>query len=323
MTLCRRDFLHLALGSATLPVLSKTVQAQTYPSRSVRFIVGFPAGSGADIVARLLGQSLSERLGQRFAVENRPGAGSNVGTELVARAPPDGYTLLLVGSTNAISASLYPDLNFDFLRDIVPVAGVARGPFIMVINPSLPTRTVPEFVAYAKANPGKITMASPGVGSGNHIFGALFAMMSGIDLVHIPYRGGFLPDLLSGQVQISFTPIQLVVEYIRTGKLRALAVTGGVRLDMLPEIPTVGEFLPGYEASGWLGVGAPKNTPIEIVERLNKEISALVTNPAFAPRLVAFGNVPMPMKPTELGTFITSETEKWSTVIRAGNIKPE
>jgi tripartite-type tricarboxylate transporter receptor subunit TctC len=323
MKLPRRRLLHLAVGAAVLPAVSRATRADTYPSRPVRIVVGLPAGLTPDIVARLMGQWLSERLGQQFVIENRPGASSNIGTEIVVRAPPDGYTLLLVNSANAFNATLYPNLNFNFIRDIAPIAGIGRTRFVMAVNPSLPAETVPQFIAYAKANPGKINMASAGDGTPNHIFGELFKLMTGVDLVHVPYRSSYLPDLLGGQVQLAFTPMTTVIEYIQTGKLRALAVTSATRAEVLPDIPTLGEFVPGYEASGWLGIGAPKGTSTEVIDLLNNEINAGLADPKLRARLTELGNVPMPTTPADFGKFIAEETEKWGKVIRAANIKPE
>jgi tripartite-type tricarboxylate transporter receptor subunit TctC len=291
----------------------------------VRIIVPFAAAGAFDIMARLVGQWLSERLGQQFVVENRPGAGSNVGTETVVRAPADGYTLLLVGPSSAINATLYDKLNFDFIRDIAPVAGVIRGPYVMVVNPSVQAKTVPEFIAYAKANPGKINMGSPGVGTTPHVAGELFKMMTGVDMVHVPYRGAgpTLVDLIAGQVQVSFASMPSSVGYIRTGKLRGLAVTTATRSEALPDVPTVGEFVPGYEASGWYGIGAPKNTPAEIVEKLNKEINAALADPNMKVRLAELGGTVLAGSPAEFGKLITEETDKWGQVIRALNIKVE
>ena len=297
--------------------------AQVYPARPVRIIVGFPAGNAPDIVARLVGQRLSERLGQQFVIENRPGAGSNIATEFVVRAPPDGYTLLLATAANAINATLYSNLNFDFVREIAPVATIGRSRFVMVVNPALPAKTVPEFIAYAKANPGKINMASPGIGSSPHIFGALFEMLAGVDLVHVPYRGSIMADLLSGQVQVYFSSTSSSIGYIRTGKLRALAVTTATRVEVLPDIPAMDEFVPGYEASGWNGVGAPKRTSTEIIEKLNNEISAVVADPEMKARLVGLGVEPMSMTPAEFGKLIADEAAKWGKVIRAAHIKAE
>jgi tripartite-type tricarboxylate transporter receptor subunit TctC len=319
----RRQFLHLAAGACALPALPRVARAQTYPTQPVRLIVGFPAGNASDILARLIAQSLSERLGQQFVVENRPGAGGNVGTEIVTRALPDGYTLLVVLSSNAYSATLYDNLNFNFIRDIAPVASIVDAPYAMVVNPSVPAKTVPEFIAYAKANPGKLNMASAGIGGATHVFGELFMMMAGVNLLHVPYRGNFMPDLLGGQVQVVFAPITHLIEYIRTGKLRALAVTSATRSVALPDIPTMGEFVPGYAASGWYGIGAPKKTPTNIVDMLNKQINAALADPKMKARLADLGAVPMSMTPAEFGKFIAGETDKWSKVIRAANIKPE
>jgi tripartite-type tricarboxylate transporter receptor subunit TctC len=319
----RRQFLHLAVGAAALPVLSRNASAQTYPTRSVRLIVGYPAGNASDIFSRLMAQSLSGRLGQQFVVENRPGAGGNVGTEVVVRASPDGYTLLLVLTSNAINATLYANLNFDFIRDIAPVASMVDAPYAMVVNPLVPAKSVPEFIAYAKANPGKLNMASAGIGGATHVFGELFMRMAGVNLLHVPYRGNFMPDLLGGQVQVLFAPITHSIEYIRTGKLRALAVTTATRSAALPEIPTVAEFVPGYEASGWYGIGAPKNTPTEIIDRLNQEINAALADPKMKGQLADLGAVPMSMTSAEFGKFIAAETEKWAKVIEAAKIKPE
>jgi len=319
----RRHFLHLAAGTAALPAVSRIARAQTYPTRPVHLIVGFPAGSGGDTLARLMGQWLSERLGQQVIVDNRPGAGSNIGTELVVRAPPDGYTLLMVVLTSAMSAMLYDNLNFNFIRDIAPVASFGRSPFVMVVNPSFPAKTVAEFIAYAKANPGKINMASSGNGSSAHVFGELFKAMAGVDLVHVPYRGSFFPDLLGGQVQVAFNPIPAVIGYIRAGELRALAVTSATRSEALPDILTVGDFVPGYEASGWEGVGAPRNTPAEIIDKLNKEMNAVLADPKTKARLADLGDLSTPMTPDEFRKFIADETEKWGKVIRAANIKAE
>ena len=319
MKLSRRQFLHLAPGAAALPVLSRNASAQTYPTRLVRLIVGFPAGNASDIFARLIAQSLSERLGRQFVVENRPGAGGNVGTEVVVRASPDGYTLLLVLTSNAINTTLYANLNFDFIRDIAPVASIVDAPYAMVVNPSVPAKSVPEFIAYAKANPGKLNMASAGIGGATHVFGELFMKMAGVNLLHVPYRGNFMPDLLGGQVQVVFAPITHSIEYVRTGKLRALAVTSAA----LQETPTVAEFVRGYEASGWYGIGAPKNTPTEIIDRLNKEINAALADPKMKARLADLGAVPMSMTPAEFGKFIADETEKWAKVVQTADIKPE
>ena len=319
----RRQFLHLVAGAFALSALPHVTRAKTYPTHSVHLIVGFPAGNASDILGRLIAESLSERFGQQFVVENRPGAGGNVGTEIVVRASPDGYTLLLVLSANANNATLYPNLNFNFIRDIAPVASVVEAPYAMVVNPSVPAKTVPEFIAYAKANPGKLNMASAGIGGATHVFGELFMMMARVNLLHVPYRGNFMPDLLGGQVQVVFAPITHLIGYIRTGKLRVLAVTSATRSAALPDVPAMAEFVPGYDASGWYGIGAPKKTPVEIIDRLNKEINAALADPKMKARLADLGAVPMSMTPAEFGQFIARETEKWGKVIRAANIKPE
>src|SRR5262250_35570 len=325
MKLPRRNFLHLAAGAVALPGVSRVAWAQAYPSRPVRLIVPAPAGGSFDITARLMGQWLSERLGQPFVIENRPGAGTNIGTEAVVRAPADGYTLLLVGTPNAINATLYDKLNYNFIRDIAPIAGIIREPNVMVLNPSVPAKTVPDFIAYAKANPRKINMASSGNGSSPHMAGELFKMMAGIDMVHVPYRGGgpALTDLLAGQVQVYFPTTVASIGYIRAGRLRALAVTAATRSDALPDIPTVGEFLPGYEASTWYGVGAPKGTPAEIVEKLNKEINAGLADPTMKARLADLGGDVLALSPADFGKLIAEETAKWAKVIRALNIKAD
>jgi tripartite-type tricarboxylate transporter receptor subunit TctC len=323
MKLHRRRFLHVAAGTAVLPTLSRLVRAQAYPSRPVRLIVGFPPGGGADILARLMGQWLSERLGQPFVIENRPGAGGNIGTEAVVRAPADGHTLLLVNSTNAVNVTLYDKLSFNFIRDIVPIASWNRAPFVMEVNPSFPAKTVPEFIAHAKANPGMISMASSGIGSGPHVAGELFKMMAGVQMVHVPYRAGALTDLIGGQVQVTFDPLQSSIEYIRTGKLRALAVTTATRSEVLPEVPSMGDFVQGYEASGWAGVGAPKNTPPEIIDLLNKAINAGLADPKIKARLADLGTTPFMGSPANFGKFIVEETDKWGKVIRAANVKAE
>jgi tripartite-type tricarboxylate transporter receptor subunit TctC len=303
--------------------LSRIAQAQPYPTRPVRIIVGFPAGSAPDIIARLVGHGLSERLGQQFVIENRPGASSNIGTEVVVRAPPDGYTLLMVVATNAVNATLYPNLSFNFIRDVAPVASIAGTAYGMLVNPSFPAKAIPEFIAYAKANPGKINMASAGAGSGPHVVGELFKMMAGVDLVHVPYRGSYWPDLLGGQVQVSFSPIPSSIGYIQAGTLRALAVTSAKRSDALPNIPTVRDFVPGYEAIGWYGIGAPKNTPAGIIDKLNNGINAILSDPAMKVRLVSLGTEPMPMTSAGFGKFMFDETEKWGKVVREANIKPD
>jgi tripartite-type tricarboxylate transporter receptor subunit TctC len=323
MTTHRRRFLHLAAGAVALPAVSQIARAQTYPARPVRVIVGFPASNASDTVARLIAQRLSERLGQPFVIENRPGAGGNIGAEVAVKAPADGYTLLLISPSAAANATLYDNLNFNFIRDIAAVAGVASAPYVLVLNPSFPAKTVPEFIAYAKANPGRINMASAGNGSLSHMCGELFMAMSGVDMVHVPYRGSFMPDLLAGQVQTVFSPISLSIEYIRAAKVRGLAVTTAVRHPALPDIPTMAEFLPGYEASGWYGIGAPTNTSAGIIASLNKEITTALAEPEMKTRLSDIGAVPMPMTPAEFGAFIAAETQKWGKVIRTANIKPD
>ena len=323
MKLLRRNFLHLAASAAALPAVSRFAFAQAYPSRSVRIIVPFPAGQATDTIARLMGQSLLERIGQPFVIENRTGAGGNIGTESVVRATPDGYTLLLVGLSNALNATLYKKLNFNFIRDIAPVASIGGTPYVMVINPSVPAKTIPEFIAYAKANPSKINMGSSGSGSVSHVFGERFKMMTGINLVHVPYRGGYVPDLLSGQVQVVFSTISTSIQYIRGGMLRALAVTTATRSDVLPDIPTLAEFVPGYEASQWYGVGAPKDTPAEVIDKLNNDINAVAADPLIKARLAGLGVDPMSMTSAAFGKLIVDETEKWAKVIRAANIKAE
>ncbi len=321
----RRQFLHLAAGAAALPALPRIAKAQAYPTRPVRIIVGFAPGGAVDIMARLIGQWLSKRLGQQFVIENRPGAGGNVATEAAVRAPADGYTLLLAHSINAINATLYEKLNFNFIQDIAPVTSFASGALVMVVNPSVPARTVPEFIAYAKANPGKINMASQGVGGTGHVSGELFKMMTGVNLVHVPYRGAgpALIDLLGGQVQVMFPATVSSIEYIRAGRLRALAVTAATRSDALPDIPTVGQFVPGYEASNWYGVGVPTDTPAEIIGKLNKEINAGLADAKMKARLADLGETPFPGSPADFGQLIAEETEKWRKVIRAANIKAE
>jgi tripartite-type tricarboxylate transporter receptor subunit TctC len=325
MKLPRRKFLHLAGSTAALAALSRVSWAQAYPSRPVRIIVGFAPGGAADIMARLIGQWLSERLGQQFVIENRPGAGGNVATEAAVRAPADGYTLLLAHSINAINATLYEKLNFNFIKDIAPVTSFASGALVMVVNPSVPARTVPEFIAYAKANPGKISMASQGVGSTGHVSGELFKMMTGVNLVHVPYRGAgpALIDLLGGQVQVMFPATVSSIEYIRAGRLRALAVTAATRKDALPDIPTVGQFVPGYEASNWYGIGVPTGTPAEIIGKLNKEVNAGLADAKMKARLADLGETPFPGSPADFSKLIADDTEKWGKVIRAANIKPE
>jgi tripartite-type tricarboxylate transporter receptor subunit TctC len=326
MKLPRRTFLHLAAGAAALPAASRIARAQVYPSRPVRIVVGFPAGGGADIVARLIGQWLSERLGQQFIVENRPGAGSNIAAEAVVRAPPDGYTLLLVTlPANAINAALYDKLNFNFVRDIAPIAGLTRDPNVLEVNPALPVKTVPEFIAHVKANPGKINMASSGVGSAQHVAGALFMALTGLQMNHVPYRGAApaLTDLLSGQVQVYFDVTTSSIEHIKAGRLRALAVTTATRSESLPDLPTVGEFVPGYEASNVRGLGAPRNTSFEIIEKLNKEINAALRDPRIKTRLADLGATALPFSPDDFGKLIMDETEKWANVARSVGLKAE
>ncbi len=325
MNRSRRQFLHLAAGAATLPAVSRFAWAQSYPARPVRIIVGFAPGGPSDILARLMGQWLSERLSRPFIVENRPGASSNIGTEAVVKASPDGYTLLMVSTTNAINATLYDKLSFDFIRDIAPVAAITREPHALVVNPSVPAKTVPEFIAYAKANPGKINMASPGNGTGPHMAGELFKTMTGADMVHVPYRGAgpAYTDLIGGQVQVQFDNMTSSIEHIRAGKLRALAVTTTTRSDALPDIPTIADFVPGYEASAFLGVAAPKNTPAEIVDRLNTEINAGLADPKIKARFSNMGAIVLLGSPAEFGKLIADDTEKWAKVIKAAGIKPE
>jgi tripartite-type tricarboxylate transporter receptor subunit TctC len=325
MKLPRRKFLHLAAGAAALPAVSHFAWAQAYPTRPVRLIVPVAPAGAADITARLIGQWLSERLGQQFVIENRPGAGGNIGTEAVVHAPEDGYTLLMAGSYNASNAALYDKLNFNFISDIAPVAGVFRGPYVMMVHPSVPARSVPEFIAYAKATPRKVNMASAGIGTATHLGGELFKMMAGIDMVHVPYRGGgpALTDLIAGQVQVCFASTVASIEYIRAGKLRALAVTTATRSEALPNIPTVAEFVPGYEVNTWYGVGAPKATPAEIVEKLNKEINAGLAEPKMKARLADLGGEVLALSPAEFGKLIAEETEKWGKVIKFAGIKPE
>jgi tripartite-type tricarboxylate transporter receptor subunit TctC len=325
MKLPRRQFLHLAAGAVALPAVSRIARAQAYPTRPVRIVVGFPPAGGADIFARLMGQSLSERLGQQFVIENRPGAASNIATEAVVRAPADGYTLLLVTNPNVVNATLYDKLNYNFIRDMAPVASLDRVPNVMEVNPLVPASTVPEFIAYAKANPGKINMASSGNGGSQHVAGELFKMMAGVDMQHVPYRGAgpALNDLLGGQVQIMFDTVSASVGHIKAGKLRALAVTTATRSEALPDVPTVGDFVPGYEASTFHGIAAPGNTPVEIVDKLNKEINVVLTEPKFKARLADLGATPLPGSPSEFGKLIADETEKWGNVVKFAGLKPE
>ena len=325
MRLPRRKFLCLAASAAALPISARLALAQAYPSRPVRLVVGFAPGGGNDIVARLIAQWLSERTGQQFFVENRPGAGTNIATEIVVNAAPDGYTLLLAGVPNAYNAALYHKLNFVFLRDIVPVAGVARGPLVMVVHPSVPAKTVPEFIAYAKANPGKINMASSGIGGGGHLAGELFKMLAGVNLVHVPFRGNgpALTALLGDQVDVLFPSLASSIAYIKSGQLRGLGVTGAARSEAVPDLPTVGEFVPGYDVDAWYGVGAPKGTPADVVDRLHQEIGASLADAKLKARFADLGDIPMPMSPAEFGKLVAEETEKWGNVVKFAGIKLE
>jgi len=321
----RRQFLHLAAGAAALPFAPHVARAQAYPSRPVRIVVGFAAGQAIDIIVRLISQWLSEQFGQQFIIENRPGAGGNIATEFVVRAPPDGYTLLAVGANNMINATLYENLNFQFIRDIAPIASVMRVPQVMEVNPSFPAKTVPDFIAYAKANPGKINMASAGNGSPTHLAGELFKMMTGVNIIHVPYRGSppALTDLLAGQVQVMFDNVASSIEHIKAGRLRPLAVTASTRWEGLPDIPTVGDFVPGFETNAWAGIGAPKDTPAEIIDKLNKAINAALADPKIKARLADLGGSVVALSPAEYGKRIADETEKWAKVIRTANIKAE
>ncbi len=325
MKLPRRQFLHLAAGAAALPAVSRIARAQTYPTRPVRIIVGFTPAGAVDISARIIGRWLSERLGQPFIIENRPGAATNIATEAVVRAPADGYTLLVASPPVAINATLYENLNLNFIRDIAPVATVIRAPYVLEVNPSVPAKTVPEFIAYAKANPGKISMASSGNGSGPHLAGELFKMMAGVEIVHVPYRGEApaMNDLLGGQVHMLFGTTPVGTEHIRAGKVRALAVTTATRAEVLPDTPSLGDFLPGYEASFWDGFGVPKNTPAEVIEKLNDEINAALADPKIKARFADLGGTTLAGSPADFGKLVAEETEKWAKVIRAANIKPE
>ena len=325
MKLPRRQFLHLAAGAAALPAVSRFAWAQAYPSRPVRIVVGFAAGGGSDIIARLIGQYLSERLGQPFVIENRVGAGGTLAAEAVVRSPPDGYTLLACGSPDEINATLNDKLNFVFLRDVAPIAGIARGPHVLVVHPSFPAKTIPEFIAYAKANPGKVNFGSAGIGTMAHMAPELFKVMAGIDMVHVPYRGlaPALTDLLGGQVQAIFSTTPPAIEHIRAGKLRALAVTSAMRSEALPELPTIGDFLPGYEATFVVGLSAPKIVPAEILDQLNRQINAALADPGIKARLADLGTMPLPMTSTEFGKLLADETEKWGKVIKSAGIKPE
>jgi tripartite-type tricarboxylate transporter receptor subunit TctC len=323
MKLRRRSFLHLAAGAAALQALPRAALADTYPSRRVQIVVDLPAGLAPDVAARLIGPPLGARLGQAVVIENRPGAGGNIGAESVVRAAPDGYTLLLVISGNAVNATLYPNLTFNFVRDIAPVAFVGVTPFALAVTPSFPVKTVPEFIAYAKANPGKINFATAGAGTAPHLAGELFKMMTGVDIVQVPYRSNYFADVLSGQVQGAFVAMAPAIGYIRADKLRPLAVTSAKRLDVLPDVPAMGEFVPGYEGSGWLGVGAPRGTPADIIDKLNKEINAAIAEPAMHEKLVALGTYPDPMTPAQFDKLMVDATEKWAKVIKFANIKAE
>ena len=322
----RRTFLRVAADAAGLAAVSRIARAQAYPTRPVRILVGGPAGGTLDVLARLIGQWLSERLGQPFVIENRPGgAGNNVATEMVVRAPPDGYALLLVAVANAINTALFERLNYNFLRDIAPVASLVRVPLVMEVGPSVPVRTVPEFIAYAKANPGKITMASAGNGTSPHVAGEMFKLMTGVELVHVPYRGSppALTDLMGGQVQVMFDLMPSSIELVRAGKLRALAVTTATRVEALPEVPTVAEFVPGFEASTWQGLGAPKSTPDAVIDKLNREINAGLADARIKSRIAEMGASPFVGSPADFGAFMTAETEKWAKVVKLANIKAE
>ena len=319
----RRKFLHLAAGAAAAPAFSKRASALDYPTRPVRFVCGFPPGNAPDIIARVMGQALSERLGQQLVIENRPGAASNIATADVVNAAPDGYTILLTVLTNVLNALLYTNLKFNFSRDIAAVGTIANAPYIVAVNPAFPAKTIPEFIAYAKANPGKINFASGGNGASTHVFGELFKMMTGVDLVHVPYRGNYMSDLLGGQVQAVFNPIPQTLEFVRSGKLRALAVTTAKRLETLPDVPTVGESVPGYEAIGWYGIGAPAGTPAEIVGKLNTEMDAALATPKLQAQLADLGVEAMRMAPAQFSKFIGAESDKWAKVIQFAGIKVE
>jgi tripartite-type tricarboxylate transporter receptor subunit TctC len=323
MAVLRRTLLGAAAGAAALAAAPRLARAEDYPARPVRIAVGFPPGTSSDITARLIAQWLSERLGQQFIVENRPGAGTNIAAESVAHAAPDGYALLWVTQSNAINQTLYQDLNFDFSRDIRPVAGIVRVPTAMIVTPSLPVQTVPEFIAYAKANPGKINMASPGIGSANHVFGELFKMMTGVDLVHVPYRGAWFADLFSGQVQVTFNPMPASLGFIKSGKVRALAVTSATRQAVLPDVPTVAEFVPGYEATAWFGIGAPKGTPADIVDKLNAAINTCLAEANNKARLNELGGEEFAGSPGQFTVYIAAETAKWAKVVQFAGLKPE
>jgi tripartite-type tricarboxylate transporter receptor subunit TctC len=321
----RRQFLHLAAGAAALPSLLRVACAQTYPSRPVRIIVGFAPGQAIDIVTRIIGQWLSERLGQQFIIENRPGAGGNIATEAVVRAPPDGYTLLAIGSNNMINATLYEKLNYNFIRDIAPVASIYRVSQVMEVNPSFPAKTVPEFIAHAKAHPGEISFASAGNGSVAHVTGELFKMMTGVNMLHVPYRGAppALTDLIAGQVHVMFDNMPSSIEHIRAGRLRPLAVTATTRLEALPDVPPLADFVPGFETSAWAGIGAPKDTPAEIIDKLNREINGGLVDPKIKARIADLGGMVLALSPTEYGKRIAEETEKWAKVIKFSGAKPD
>ncbi len=321
MTLARRWFLQLAAGAAAIAALPRAAAALDYPTRPVRLIVGFPAGTGPDVIARLVGQRLWDRLGQQFVIEDRAGAGSSLAAQDVVTAPADGYTLLLAANANAVNASLYPKLPFNFVRDTTAVAMICSAPFVLVVNPLVPAKTLAEFIAYAKANPGKINMGSPGIGTTPHLMYELLKMMTGIELVHVPYRTGYIPDLLSGQVQVAFSTITQALQYVKDGRLRALAVSSAARSDVLPDVPAVGEFVPGYDASGWFGICAPKATSAAVTDKLNTTINAIVAEPDTSKRLVGLGVLPLSMTRAEFGKLIADDTEKWAKVIRAANIK--
>ena len=325
MNLLRRTFLHLLAGVAALPAIPRPACAQAYPSRPVRWIVGFTPAGGNDITARLIGQWLTDRLGQPFVIENRPGAGTNIAAEIVINSPPDGYTLFLTNFSNAVNAALYEKLNFDFMRDMAPVVGISRAPVILAVNPSVPAKTVPEFIAYAKANPGKLNMGSAGIGSAGHLAGELLQMMTGIKLVHVPYRGNApaLTDLIAGQVQLVFPSSASSIEHVRTGQVRGLAVTGSTRLDALPDLPTVADSVPGYEASSLYGIGAPRNTPAEVIDTLNKEVNAALADPKLKARLADLGGTPFGGSSAEFGKLMADETEKWGKVVKFAGIKPQ
>ncbi len=323
MQFVRRQFLEMAATTAAATLLPRAAFAQSYPIRPVRIIVGFPAGTSSDITARLIAQWLSERLKQQFVVENRAGAGTNIAADAVVHAAADGYTLLWVTQTNAINATVYSNLNFDFTRDIAPVGAIIRVPAVIMVHPSVPAKTIPEFIAYAKANPGKINMSTPGIGSINHVAGELFKMMAGVDLVPVHYRSSQFPDLLSGQVQVTFNPLPSSLEFIKSGKLRALAVTSAARQAVLPDVPPVADVLPGYEATAWFGIGAPKATPGDVVDKLNREINAALADDKFKARLHDLGGVEFPGSSADFANFIAAETEKWAKVVKFAGIKPE